>query len=212
VRAVAALRTSVADPAVWVFPLLLLTLLPLGGAQLAAGIVALIAALAALQPRSAPRNWEHLIATMLMLTVVVGLTADALIGDEDDHRTLDYVEAPVPTLPTLPPDDGTVHDISDVEVPPRLNNSATVMRALERNYPPLLRDAGVGGTVSLVFDVRTDGFVEPETIKVIESDNGQFSEAAVEVVRRMRFTPAIINGRPVRVRANMPITFQAPRF
>jgi TonB family protein len=202
VRAVAAVRASVADPAVWVFPLLLLTLLPLGGAQLAAAIVALIAALAALQPRSAARNWEHLIATMLMLTVVVGLAADALT-DRDEAVGTHRLTIPEATIT------GPVYEITDVDEPPRLNNEATVARALERNYPPLLRDAGVGGTVTLRFEIRESGYVDPATIEVAESDNDQFSEAAIEVVRRMRFSPAVVNGVAVRVRADLPITFQA---
>jgi len=106
-----------------------------------------------------------------------------------------------------PPDQG-VYDISSVEVKPSLANGSDVQRALERNYPPLLRDAGVGGTVQLSFRVNEDGRVDPTTIEVVSSDNEQFSEAAKKVVERMRFRPAKVNDRPVKVLVQLPITFQ----
>ena len=108
-----------------------------------------------------------------------------------------------------PPDVG-VYDISSVEVKPTLSNGSDVSRALERNYPPLLRDAGVGGTVTLSFRVNEDGRVDPSTIEVVSSENEQFSDAAKKVVERMRFRPAKVNDRPVKVLVSLPITFQAP--
>jgi len=106
-----------------------------------------------------------------------------------------------------PPDEG-VYDISAVEVRPELSNRSDVGRALERNYPPLLRDAGVGGTVTLSFRVNEDGRVDPTTITVVSSDNEQFSDAAKKVVERMRFRPAKVNDRPVKVLVQLPVTFQ----
>ncbi len=106
-----------------------------------------------------------------------------------------------------PPDEG-VYDISAVEVKPELSNRSDVGRALERNYPPLLRDAGVGGTVQLKFRVNEDGRVDASTIEVVSSDNEQFSEAAKKVVERMRFRPAKVNDRPVKVLVTLPISFQ----
>lgn len=106
-----------------------------------------------------------------------------------------------------PPDQG-VYDISSVEVKPSLSNGSDVARALERNYPPLLRDAGVGGTVMLSFRVNEDGRVDASTIQVVSSDNEQFSDAARKVVERMRFRPAKVNDRPVKVLVQIPITFQ----
>ena len=106
-----------------------------------------------------------------------------------------------------PPDEG-VYDISAVEVKPELSNRSDVGRALERNYPPLLRDAGVGGTVMLSFRVNEDGRVDPTSITVVSSDNEQFSDAAKKVVERMRFRPAKVNDRPVKVLVQLPVTFQ----
>jgi hypothetical protein len=41
-------------------------------------------------------------------------------------------------------------------VRPRLLNSRGVARALERFYPPPLRDAGIGGTVVVWFYIDTE--------------------------------------------------------
>jgi TonB family protein len=197
------------DPAAWVFPLLLLTIMPLGLGQLFAGILALVAGLAALQPRSNPRNWNQLAAVMLLLTVAAGLTADALSDDPEPFGDPDGIvmPSPPPRIPS-PGTGGPPFDVSAVEIAPRLNNYAVVQRNLERAYPPLLRDAGVGGTVLLVFVVTENGSVDPTSVEVLESDNPQLSTAAVSVAERMRFTPAIVGGLPVRVRVQIPITFQ----
>jgi protein TonB len=180
--------------------------MPLGLAQLFAGILALVAGLAALQPRSNPRNWGQLAAVMLLLTVVVGFTADAL--NEPDR--VEYPDDAIWPPPRLPPPagDGRTYDIEALDEAPRLNNDSDVMRALERAYPPLLRDAGVGGTVQLGFTVLEDGTVDPASVAVLESTNQEFSTAAIEVVKRMRFIPGIVNDRAVRVGVQLPIVFQ----
>ncbi len=209
-RALAAVQSSVADPAVWVFPLLLLAMMPLGLGQLFAGILALVAALAALQPRSSPRNWSQLAGVMLLLTVAAGLTADAVSGRPGQVDFPDEVIRPTRFPP--PAGDGGTYAIEGLDEVPRLNNAAVVQRSLERAYPPLLRDAGVGGTVLLGFVVVEDGSVDPASVEVLESANQEFSTAAVRVVKRMRFTPGIVNDRAVRVRVQMPITFQPQTY
>ena len=108
-----------------------------------------------------------------------------------------------------PADEG-VYDISSVEEKPSPRNPADVMRYVERNYPPLLRDAGVGGTVVLKFQVNEDGTVAASTIEVVSSENEQFSDVAKKAVERMRFRPAKVNDRAVKVLVTLPITFQAP--
>jgi TonB family protein len=108
-------------------------------------------------------------------------------------------------------DAGGVYDVSSVDVKPSLSNSSEISAALQRNYPPLLRDAGVGGTVILGFRVDEDGRVNASTIEIESTDNEQFSEAAKKVVERMRFRPAKVNDRPVKVRLSLPVTFTAPQ-
>jgi TonB family protein len=205
VRALGALRHTAADPAVWVFPFLLLVILPLGVGQLVAAIAALALGLLALQPRITPRNWGRLAATTFALTIAFGLAADISRRPDDVPEPYD----PPSTLSPIPGPNGEgTYDISDVEEPPQLQNRAAVARALERAYPSLLRDAGVGGTTLLQFRVDAEGYVAAESIEVLETTNDQFADAARSVVERMRFEPARVHGRRVPVRVQIPITFQ----
>ncbi len=62
-----------------------------------------------------------------------------------------------------PPEEVTTTDISAAPtftpytVRPDIKNRADVARALEREYPPLLRDAGIGGTVQVWFFIDEKG-------------------------------------------------------
>ncbi|MBV9108463.1 MAG: energy transducer TonB, partial [Gemmatimonadetes bacterium] len=108
---------------------------------------------------------------------------------------------------TAPPDEGT-YELSAVEEQPSLSNSSEVQRQLARNYPPLLRDAGVTGQVVLRMRVMEDGHVDPESISVESTSNDAFGDAAKRVVERMRFRPAKVGGHAVKVWVTLPVTFQ----
>jgi protein TonB len=108
---------------------------------------------------------------------------------------------------TAPPDEGT-YELSAVEEQPALSNGAEVQRQLSRQYPPLLRDAGVVGTVTLRMRVLENGTVDPESISVENSTHEAFADAAKRVVERMRFRPAKVAGKAVKVWVTLPVTFQ----
>lgn len=105
-----------------------------------------------------------------------------------------------------PADEGT-YDLASVEERPQFRNTSDVQRYVQRNYPPLLRDAGIQGSVQVQFVVGTDGRVEPSSIEVISTDHEQFADVARRAVERMRFSPAKVNNRAVRVLVTMPIQF-----
>jgi TonB family protein len=83
-----------------------------------------------------------------------------------------------------------------------------VVSAVQRNYPPLLRDAGVGGTVVVSMVINEDGTPDVSTVEVVSSDHEQFSDVVRRVIERMRFRPARVNNQAVKVRVQLPITFQ----
>jgi TonB family protein len=95
-----------------------------------------------------------------------------------------------------------------VEVQPELVNREEAAAALSRNYPPLLRDAGVTGTVTIRMRIGRDGVVDPASIQVESTTHELFSDAAVRVAQRLRFSPARSRGQPVPVWVTLPITFQ----
>jgi TonB family protein len=105
-----------------------------------------------------------------------------------------------------PPDQG-VYDVSAVEERPELRNRPAVISALQRNYPPLLRDAGMGGTVTVQLVVNEDGTPDMSTVEIVSTDNEQFSDAARRVIERMRFRPAKVNNQAVKVKITLPVTF-----
>jgi periplasmic protein TonB len=106
------------------------------------------------------------------------------------------------------PADQGVYNIDSVEERPQLRNAPAVISAVQRNYPPLLRDAGVGGTVVVSMVINEDGTPDVSTVEVVSSDHEQFSDVVRRVVERMRFRPAKVNNQAVKVRVQLPITFQ----
>ena len=105
---------------------------------------------------------------------------------------------------TTPPEEGT-YELSAVEEQPRPTNLADLRRQLERNYPPLLRDARVTGTVQVRMRVMEDGSVDAGSIQVTSSSHEQFNDPTIRSVQRLRFRPAKVNGRPVKVWVELPI-------
>ena len=109
-----------------------------------------------------------------------------------------------------PADEGTF-ELSAVEELPRPSNASDFQRQLARNYPPLLRDAGVTGTVQVRFRVMEDGRVDAESIQVTNSTHEQFNDPTIRAVRSLRFRPAKVNGRPVKVWVEQPIQWTVSR-
>ena len=111
------------------------------------------------------------------------------------------------TARQAPPDEGT-YELSAVEEQPELSNRSEVARQLSRNYPPLLRDAGVVGTVVVRMRVMENGSVDPASVSIENSSHEAFGDAARRVVERMRFRPAKVGGKAVKVWVTLPVTFQ----
>jgi TonB family protein len=95
-----------------------------------------------------------------------------------------------------------------VEVAPEIRNRAQIQRVLEREYPSLLRMAGVGGTVRIHFLVDDAGEVAEARV-VGSSGHLQLDAAALRVAQRFEFAPALSQDGRVPVWIELPITFQA---
>ena len=129
---------------------------------------------------------------------------DAPASDEP----VDFMAEPVFTPYTVRPD--LVNDAEPVFTPytvrPDLVNDTEVMRALEAEYPPILRDAGIGGTTSVDFFIDTRGVVQ--RVLVAETSGHEvLDSAALRVARTFRFTPALNLDEVVPVWVAIPITF-----
>lgn len=95
-----------------------------------------------------------------------------------------------------------------VEVRPVLDRNG-LGRALERNYPPVLRDSRVSGRVVVQLIVDENGRPVPGSAQVIEASHPAFEAATLRAVDRFRFRPARMGGTPVAVRVTIPIVWTA---
>jgi protein TonB len=102
---------------------------------------------------------------------------------------------------------GETPSFTPFTVAPVMQNREEVARALEREYPALLRDAGVGGRT--IVWVRLDDQGEVQDVQV-NTTSGQPSldDAALRVARVMEFSPAMNRDKQVPVWVSIPIQFQ----
>jgi TonB family protein len=101
----------------------------------------------------------------------------------------------------------TVPTFTPFTVAPRLINLAEVQRVLMQEYPKVLRDAGIGGRVTIWFYIDRDGRVAATRIN--ESSGHQaLDQAAMNVADVYRFSSALNRDERVPVWVSLPITFQ----
>ena len=92
-------------------------------------------------------------------------------------------------------------------VKPDLLNREAVSRALVRNYPPLLRDAGIGGTTLVWLLIDEAGTVIKTQVKE-GSGHEALDQAALKVADIMKFSPALNRDQKVKVWIQLPIVFK----
>lgn len=90
---------------------------------------------------------------------------------------------------------------------PTLTNVSGIVQALEANYPPLLREAGIGGTVLVSLWIDDSGVVMRQEMTQ-SSGYPALDQAAVKVAGMMEFSPARNDGKPVPVMVQIPISFR----
>ena len=135
-------------------------------------------------------------------------------ADIDEDITIaptTFEENPVQDLP--PPPTEVVVDVAaapvftPMTVRPEIRNRGEVVRAMSRAYPPILRDAGIGGQVVVWFFISEDGVVLDKRVSQT-SGHPQLDDAALEVAGVYQFTPALNRDQKVKVWIQIPITFQ----
>lgn len=137
--------------------------------------------------------------------------AEAAIEEDITIAPTTFEDNPVENLPPPPEEAGT--DLSSAPtftpftVAPEIQNRTEVIRAMEREYPPLLRDAGIGGTVRVYFFIDENGQVQDRRIDQ-SSGHQALDQAALNVAGVYRFSPALNRDQRVPVWVSFPITFQ----
>lgn len=99
-------------------------------------------------------------------------------------------------------------DASLVSEQPVLQNKLEVEQVLKRLYPRRLNHRNIQGDAVVSFVIDTDGRVDPLSVRIVSTTHPGFAEATVEGAKRLRFRPARLGGRTVRVRAELPIRWR----
>jgi periplasmic protein TonB len=142
----------------------------------------------------------------------VPVISSAIIDEDITIADVTFEANPIENLPP-PPAEGDF-DISSqptftpYTVAPQLRNTPEVQRALEREYPPILRDAGIGGQVLVHFFINEEGIVQDTRIAQT-SGHQALDQAALRVAGVFRFSPALNLDKYVPVWIALPITFQS---
>jgi TonB family protein len=114
-----------------------------------------------------------------------------------------------PPPPLQPGEDMSARPVfTPFTVAPVMRNRAEVAAALEREYPALLRDAGVGGRTIVWVRLDTNGVVQDAQINT-SSGVAPLDQAALNVARQMEFSPAMNRDEIVPVWVSIPIQFQS---
>jgi tonB family C-terminal domain len=97
-----------------------------------------------------------------------------------------------------------------VEVMPQFpGGQIAMMKYIMENikYPKQIMEEGIQGRVTVSFIVEKDGRVS--NVRLLRSVQSALDKEAIRVVKSMpKWTPGKHNGKPVRVRFNLPVMFK----
>lgn len=137
------------------------------------------------------------VAAIVALTVVVIAGAcetplPTAVPDVDESLTaVPAVKLDVGALAAEP-------TVTPFTVAPSIRNRDEVVQAMQNEYPALLRDAGIGGSVTIFFFIDADGTVRATRINE-SSGHPALDDAALEVASVYRFAPALNGDEKVPV-------------
>lgn len=136
--------------------------------------------------------------------LLLGLACIVPGPDRADPTAPDLTAVEEPATIEVPPDGP---NFTPYTVGPEIVNRSEVQQALTDAYPPLLRDAGIGGTTLVWFHIDAEGEVTDVRVNR-PSGSPELDRAALGVAEHMRFSPALNRDERVAVWVSFPITFQ----
>ncbi len=74
-------------------------------------------------------------------------------------------------------------------------------------YPMTMQATGYDGVVTLDFVIDTTGRADTASIRLVAADHPAFVTSARSALRRCRFVPGRLAGRPIATRNRMTFTF-----
>lgn len=137
--------------------------------------------------------------------------AAAAISEDITIAPTTFEANPLDHLPPPPPastvsSEREMSPFTPYSIAPVLLNRAQVEELLEKEYPPLLRQAKIDGVVLIWLSIDTVGAVVEATVRE-PSGYAAFDEAALRVAKSMRFRPAYNRDKVVAVWVALPIVF-----
>jgi TonB family protein len=123
-----------------------------------------------------------------------GMGREGGVAKSEEQKTVEQIAA----APTFTP----------FTLAPELTNREEVTRLLVRNYPPLLRDAGIGGKVVVWVFINDKGAVLNTKVHT-GSGYDALDQAALGVAAGMKFRPAMNRDKHVPVWVEIPVVFTA---
>ncbi len=137
------------------------------------------------------------------------------IDDDITIAPTTFADNAIDDLPPPPiqkaPDISVAPVFTPMTVRPEIRNRAEIQQALMTQYPAMLRNAGIGGTVEVWFFISEEGRVLDRRV-FRSSGYVQLDEAALRVADVFRFTPALNREKIVQVWIRFPIEFQVGSY
>jgi TonB family protein len=139
----------------------------------------------------------------------VPVVASARLEEDVTIAPTTFEENPVETLPPPPSDVERLIDrpvFTPYTVGPRLLDPQRAQRIVSQNYPPIMRQARIGGTTRLWAFIDAAGAVKKCVVRE-SSGYEELDHAAIAAMMEFEFEPALHYDRRVAVWIDMPITF-----
>jgi protein TonB len=151
-----------------------------------------------------PKGFQVLTAPIEIPTVIPDIDLTKSITNEADFSGVGVAGGVAKGVVggTAPVTDAPLYEFQ-VEKP-----ALAVAGAGSPTYPSVLKSANVQGRVTATFVVDTSGRAEPGTFKALESDHELFTAAVRTALPRMRFIPAEVGGRKVKMWVQQAFEFR----
>ena len=108
-----------------------------------------------------------------------------------------------PEIPTKAKDDSTYY-IAVEEMPEPIGGVIAIMENV--SYPKEAEENNIQGKVYVLVYINEEGLVDKT--KIIKSVDPLLDKAAADAVKKVKFTPAKQDGKPVKVEVSIPIVFK----
>jgi len=140
--------------------------------------------------------------------------SESVLDEDITIAATTFDENPVSELAPPPPDvevDPSEQPVwVDRDTDPRLLNGPEMIRLMDRLYPKVLKEAGIGGDVLMW--VWVDQWGKPGNAQINRSSGRtQLDEVALAIAAQMQFEPAMLLDKPVGVWVAQPISFSVGR-